>query len=170
MKSFNKGFTLIELVVSIAILGIIAVPLMGLFSVSFNNNMIAKRRTETVSIAESAMEIYKSDKGIGAVESKDVTPGQNGYTTVFYFYYNSHDGTNLIDCLKPDNAVRKINRYVDEDFAAVNSYADKKYNYAIKIVLDLKEHDEVVEINVMVWNRVDKDAGKVNFISLRSGS
>ncbi|HHY13460.1 MAG TPA: type II secretion system protein [Thermoanaerobacterales bacterium] len=56
----EKGFTLIELILAVAILAIIITPMFGLFSETFNNNRIAKGKTEAVALAQSKIEELKT--------------------------------------------------------------------------------------------------------------
>ncbi|WP_432665233.1 type II secretion system protein [Wukongibacter baidiensis] len=57
----NKGITLIEIIVSIAILGIIVTPLGSLFVSSVRNNSFAKEKMIANQVAQSYMEKFMAD-------------------------------------------------------------------------------------------------------------
>lgn len=52
----NKGFTLIEIIVSIAIIGIIAIPIFGIFGTGLKNIVNAGNRTENVYIEQELID------------------------------------------------------------------------------------------------------------------
>lgn|GEM_PF-6997429 len=60
MKS-DKGFTLVEIIIAIAVLAIIIIPVMRLFSGSFNMNIISRRRMNATVVAEDLMESVKAN-------------------------------------------------------------------------------------------------------------
>lgn len=72
----NSGYSLVELIVSLAILGIIAVPLSGYFIVSAWNNRLALSEMEAGRIAQSTIEQWK--------ESDAVVPGTETKTLARY--------------------------------------------------------------------------------------
>lgn len=57
----KKGLTLVEIIVSIAILGIIVTPLGSLFVSSIRNNSFAKEKMIANQVAQSYMEKYMAD-------------------------------------------------------------------------------------------------------------
>lgn len=56
MKKKNQGFSLVELIVTIAILAIVVAPLLNAFVVSARTNAKAKERLRTTTIAQNIME------------------------------------------------------------------------------------------------------------------
>ncbi|MCR1897976.1 type II secretion system GspH family protein [Irregularibacter muris] len=57
----NGGFTLLEVLVSIALIGITAVALMGLFTVSLNNNLASRKSIEHTVYIKNIMEELKQE-------------------------------------------------------------------------------------------------------------
>lgn len=58
----EKGVTLVEVLLSIALLAIIAGPLLSMVLASYQNNMASKTRTEAVAFAEEVMSDTKAQK------------------------------------------------------------------------------------------------------------
>ena len=57
----EKGFTLIEVLVSIAIIGIAGITLISLFTISLNNNQASKGSIENTVYIKNVMEEIKSE-------------------------------------------------------------------------------------------------------------
>lgn len=64
----HKGYSLIELVVTLAILTIIATPLAGFFVMGAKNNEAARNQMQAGVLAQSAMEIWKDQMAIGNLD------------------------------------------------------------------------------------------------------
>ena len=60
-KINNKGFSLVEVIISIAILAIISIPLLNYFTDSMKHNALAKTRQEATLEAQSIMEQLKAE-------------------------------------------------------------------------------------------------------------
>lgn len=76
MGSSNKGLSLIEVIVSVAILGIIAIPFANMFIVSINNNRESEKRLEAYEYANQKMEELKNtnlNPGSGQMERGEYT-------------------------------------------------------------------------------------------------
>jgi len=176
-----RGFTLIELLVSIAIIGIIAVPLLGLFIVSIRNNVYAKSKTETVAVAQSVMEWYKSDgvhesgasiSGVDKLETlistvlaKDIGSVQTGDTITLYVFYKSIEDLST----KLKNYDYFKTSLGTEEFDDMNTKAgSSEYDFVIKTVLTVKDVRELTAINITVWDRLFGQKSKINLVSLRS--
>lgn len=68
----NKGFTLLEIVITIGILGIIVIPIFSLFVNTAKTNAMAEDKIQATMIAQKYMEKIKSSKSIEEVSiSKD---------------------------------------------------------------------------------------------------
>jgi len=88
----RRGFTLIELIVSITILAIVIVPTLGLFSAAFKNNRYAKEKLVAIALAQGRIEELK------AMNYQNLI-GQEGTTAV------EKDGTkySIITIIEPIN-------------------------------------------------------------------
>lgn len=71
----KSGYTLIELIVSLAILLIVITPLSGYFLVSADNNQSARAVQEANLLAQSEMERWKQSGVVGDLTPPDVTSG-----------------------------------------------------------------------------------------------
>ena len=60
----EKGATFVEIMLAVAILAIIAVPLLNSVLASVNNNTVAKQKTEAIAMAERVMEEVKAQSAI----------------------------------------------------------------------------------------------------------
>jgi prepilin-type N-terminal cleavage/methylation domain-containing protein len=67
----NKGFTLIELVVTIAIIMIISVPLTNMFLFSSKVNALGREEIDGISAAKKYMEELKTSKALFNVDSEE---------------------------------------------------------------------------------------------------
>jgi len=59
-KTDNKGFSLIELLIAIVILGIVVVPLMNSFLYSYRVNSRSRQVLEATTLAQNEMEIFEN--------------------------------------------------------------------------------------------------------------
>lgn len=87
IKNENKGFTLIELILSVVILAFVVAPFLSSFIVANNNNAASKRKQEATDIGQLLAEEFK------ATDFRKLT-GDEGYS------YNpfdvlDEDGTNI---------------------------------------------------------------------------
>ncbi len=69
----EKGVTLVEVLLSIVLLGIIAGPLLTMVLTSFQNNSASRNKTEAVAFAEEIMSKIKAQKVIS--EGREEIPG-----------------------------------------------------------------------------------------------
>ena len=68
----EKGLSLVEVLLSVALLAIIAGPLLGAVTASVWNNVTAKDKTEAVALAEMVMEEIKAQGGIGETNPDNI--------------------------------------------------------------------------------------------------
>ncbi len=90
-KVNNKGLTLLEVMITIAILGIVSVPLMNSFLVGMQANNAARRAQDAAQEAQDLAEAFKTtdidaivaDGKVGSYSNVTVTKGSTGtYATV----------------------------------------------------------------------------------------
>ena len=107
LVSGQKGTTLIEVLIAIALLGMIAVPFLTALSTSSRALIIADERTTAESLVRSEMEYVKScDYDSASYEHADVpSPDHPGYTV-------SVDVEALND---PDDGIQEITVTVKRD-------------------------------------------------------
>nr|WP_294492286.1 type II secretion system protein [uncultured Anaerosporobacter sp.] len=133
-KEENKGFTLVELLVCVAILAIISVPLLNSFFVAGKTNEKAKEIQRTTTLAQNIMETVK---------------GQNLSQLKILFGSSNLIGLNL-------NAPYDITN----SFAEVKSedLVNGRYEYCIKRVKDgIGEYDVYITLNSALY-KTESDA------------
>lgn len=179
----NKGFTIIELIISIAIIGIIAVPLLGLLLQSTKNNTNSNTRTKVVAVSQRAMEWYKSSSPsktkIEEIIAYILYSGDfgklndNDSVKAYIFYKN---GDNLENKLFDNDSYIKNNWLgggIDDglkDYNYVKSLAgNTDYDLVVEAVLTFKNdaYSQAVQIIITSWDKLNEDKSKVRLISLR---
>ena len=78
----NKGFSLIEVLVSVALLGIILVPLLSHFVMSIRMNVKAKEVQTATIAAQAVMEEIKGEKFIRDIAIRYNDPDNSGYEEI----------------------------------------------------------------------------------------
>lgn len=71
----NRGYSMVELMVTMAILAIIATPLAGYFIVGAHNNRLAREQMEAAHLAQQVMEDWKAAPMIGSLAPGDSVSG-----------------------------------------------------------------------------------------------
>ena len=98
-KENNKGFTLIELIISVAILAIVAAPFLNAFVIAGKSNLNSSIKQKTTDYGESTMEKFKATtfdaltktgEGADEGEFEKIDKGLiNTYAGQNYYYYDS---------------------------------------------------------------------------------
>lgn len=91
----EKGSTLVEVLLSVAILAIIVAPLLGTVLSAVQNNAASKQRTEAIALAEKVMSEIKSQKSIIPTLSGSAIqyPTTSSGILVPYYKIESEDGS-----------------------------------------------------------------------------
>ena len=92
----NKGFTLIEIMISIAIIAIGIFAVMSLIITVMKGNTLSKRVTTATTIAQGKMEDFKSMDYDSVVDDPG-TDTATAYDTVYYWEANVEDDTPATD-------------------------------------------------------------------------
>ncbi len=92
----NKGFTLIEIMISIAIIAIGIFAVMSLIITVMKGNTLSKRVTTATTIAQGKMEDFKSMDYDSVVDDPG-TDTATAYDTVYYWEANIEDDTPATD-------------------------------------------------------------------------
>lgn len=72
LRSDKKGFTLVEVLISAAILGIVLISLLGIFVVGKSGSAKAKHHMQAMNHARAAMEQYIHDGTIYSLPDGDI--------------------------------------------------------------------------------------------------
>ena len=73
LRGNSKGFSLVEVLIGLALLGLVAVTLLGGLSTAFKADIIADERSTAQSLAQSQMEYVKSQNYSSAPAGGDAT-------------------------------------------------------------------------------------------------
>ena len=92
----NKGFTLIEIMISIAIIAIGIFAVMSLVITVMKGNTLSKRVTTATTIAQGKMEDFKRMDYDSVVDDPG-TDTATAYDTVYYWEANVEDDTPATD-------------------------------------------------------------------------
>lgn len=95
-KLNNQGFTLVEVVLAMAILGLVFVPLMQYFSESLKHSALAARRQQATMMAQQITEQLKAGDAL-------ITKGDSGYAVNTKYVYDS--STNPSGFVLSDNTI-----------------------------------------------------------------
>jgi prepilin-type N-terminal cleavage/methylation domain-containing protein len=156
--NIKKGVTLIELVVGIAIIGIIGAPLLGLFTSSIQNNSMARSKTSIAAVAQAFMDYYKKN-GVSIINNSDTS-----YESYCFIYSNGDD---ISETLPKINLSEDVS--IDNTFSSLKCkfVADNSFDYIIKTTF-IKKDTNLIEIQVTVWDTMYQDKNRFTLISLRS--
>lgn len=143
-KKNNKGLSLIELIVAIAILAVVVLPLLTAFVVSLKTNAKAKEKLRATEIAHNMME------GMEALSVKEIMIQLN-YPGASFNLLANHDGMS--------------SREVVEDGAASFAEASKMEKVElVSLYPDLKERAKHIEAHIANFG-----GGKYELIPANSG-
>ncbi|HEX3020846.1 MAG TPA: prepilin-type N-terminal cleavage/methylation domain-containing protein [Lachnospiraceae bacterium] len=104
-NAYNRGFTLVEVIVSMAILAIVAVPLLSYFISSAQYNERAKGRQEALVLAESILEQCKDES------MAQIAKGFHCEGDPFLHEFKLVDPSNIInptEASRPDRMVSEV--------------------------------------------------------------
>lgn len=138
-KKNNKGFTLIEVLVSIAMLGLLLVPLLNYFSNNTKLNIKEKETQRATTIAQSVMEEFKSYDTIETIVRN----------------YNIHTVTGSAIATKGRVAnITNVNTYIEDEYDAAT--APNKYYFIQKdIESDGKKFDVFVSVEPEEYKNIN---------------
>ena len=81
----TKGFTLMEVMVSIAIVGILFLPMLSFFSHAVKINVASKNMQRANAVGQSVIEEVKQYKNLAAMESAGYTLNGDGTYTIHVY-------------------------------------------------------------------------------------
>lgn len=162
----QKGMTLIEILISLAILAIIIIPILGLLSASTMNNANSRSKTLNGSVAQAVMEYFKKTGDIGSINS--------GSRPAAYYIFCDKDDIDADFISSSDSSIhtKTVNRDDGVNtFSQIDNIAGqigaKPYYYGIRVLLSNTDSGNLVQISITVYNSSDKDKNKITFTSLR---
>lgn len=168
--SNQKGMTLIELIVSIALLAIIIVPVLGLLSASNLNNANSRGKTSNGAVAQAVIEYYKK------VDITSINSGTRP-VTIYLFCNKGNLDNEYLPGSKTDSGNFLPYKTISGDdgfsaFTQMDSIASqisgaKPYDYGIRILLSNTDASNLVQVTVTAWDPYNKDKNKITFTSLR---
>ncbi|MBX4258761.1 type II secretion system GspH family protein [Clostridium estertheticum] len=161
MKSSKlHGFTLIELIVSIAIFCIMMVPCSMMVSMIIHYNSIERSKVSNAAMAQNVMEYYKTVDFSNAIPNIKTNSIQYEYTT-----YNSGI-TNDTLFANLNTSLSKVGSLNNESYTdVIKKLSSPVKNCVIKIVFTYT--NEMIKIDTIVWDSVNKDLGKIEYVTLK---
>lgn len=144
-KFNSNGLTLIEVIITLAILGVVVTPLMSMFITSQKINRESEMKYNAIQLAQEQMEDIKADNTL------DVSSG-SGYTGVDGDYEKSlnDDGYRLDININKSEEVE----LEDVDTVEVPDSFDQVYNVAVSTTIDItatKNHENI-RVNLLTDN------------------
>lgn len=145
----KKGFTLIEAIITVAMVSLLILAISGLTSMSIRTNIKASKRDESFNIARGICEIYKANTDNYSVAETEIS---------IYKYINS-----LLDIQSINEIIRsKDGDYLEEDYdEVVNGNNGLKYTLILKIKrITSMEEMEIIYVEIV---RNDGEQFKISF-------
>lgn len=144
-KFNSNGLTLIEVIITLAILGVVVTPLMSMFITSQKINRESEMKYNAIQLAQEQIEDIKADNTL------DVSSG-SGYTGVDGDYEKSlnDDGYRLDININKSEEVE----LEDVDTVEVPDSFDQVYNVAVSTTIDItatKNHENI-RVNLLTDN------------------
>lgn len=125
MKKANKGFTVVELIVSVALMALIFVPVVGFFTNSFKIQSKSMQNTAITRVAQYIMENLKSKNYLGSSLKSDTSTFEK-FVKKVKLKNLSTDKKNPDYVLENESNVTEVKRWTID-------YNDVEYNVDIKI-------------------------------------
>lgn len=168
-RKSNSGFSLVEVLVSLAIIGIIVVPLIGNFIASQNVNRSLRMKQAATALAQSTMETMKN------MNMKDTAVSFNigsGFSLSGYSHGDvlelKQNGSNYVQLDKSYAGVTKNDNIATayKDTTTGNTIYNPKstgqYMYAIHDVVDgVNKFDVLVKFDSDMYNSYTNSSGNV---------
>jgi prepilin-type N-terminal cleavage/methylation domain-containing protein len=144
----KKGFTLVEVIISIALIAILVLSISSLNAMSFKTNKMVRQRDNAYNIAKAICEAYKADK--------------HSYSLSTTKAYANIESLNDIDITNVDNMVSGMTECNGVADDAVPVDTSKKYNVIIEFENTTASYNKPLLhiIHVTVTNN-DNDKKKV---------
>jgi len=144
-KFNSNGLTLIEVIITLAILGVVVTPLMSMFITSQKINRESEMKYNAIQLAQEQMEEIKADNTL------DVSSG-SGYTGADGDYEKSlnDDGYRLDIGINKSEEVE----LEDVDTVEVPDTFDQVYNVAVSTTTNITatKNDENIRVNLLTDN------------------
>lgn len=165
----NSGFSLVEVLISLGILGIIVVPLLGNFIASQNVNRSLRGRQAATALAQSTMEMLKGMNMQDTATNFNVNSAFNlsGYTHGSVMEL-SHNGTNYVTLpstysgIVKDDSVATVYMNTATGEAIYNPKSTGKYIYAINDVEDgINKYDVLVKFDSDAYRTYTDASGNI---------
>lgn len=185
MKSKKKsGFTLIEVIVSMALIGILIVPVTMIWSNIKYYNVSARSKVNNAAVAQKVMEYYRRFNITSNASYSALTT--NPSTQYYYYFVYTNDAAKDVKNLNPstEELTNKLNNTkIDTTGNLDENYTDalkrvttsgspyhpitgvSSFNQLVKVSFINKNGMFKIEVNV--WSTLSKDSGKIQYIMLR---
>jgi prepilin-type N-terminal cleavage/methylation domain-containing protein len=152
LKQHNQaGFTLLEVIISLAILGIVVFPISSIFTGSARQSQKSKERLQANHTAQKYMEFLKSKKGkeidqyIGTLDTipEPVKDGETGFNVRYYAMYLKDGDANKYE-------IYEENRETEYDLEIILNNISTKIN-GKNINVDSNDHINIeIDKNIQI--------------------
>jgi prepilin-type N-terminal cleavage/methylation domain-containing protein len=121
-KKNQRGFTLVEILISLSILGIVTIPFIGMFSSTANTNFKSTRNTVAVTVARDIMDRIKAGDIIQENLEEEINNYKNLYGVEILVEFPEGHSSNSLERLKV-YVTPELNMNAREDGILLASYA-----------------------------------------------
>ncbi|MDO5521448.1 MAG: prepilin-type N-terminal cleavage/methylation domain-containing protein [bacterium] len=152
MKKNNKGFSLVELLVSIVILGIIMIPILDNIVVATRMNMKSRQVADVTVLASNIMESVKVEGDLSSMAQKLLQEDKSSYLDLF-----TGEDTSETEVMQVE---KKAGEYVEAEKVCIVKGEDGTYTFEENANATYEFAAKKLRYNDQVYNAIIRYDGK----------